>query len=43
VERLSGRSRSLFAGGDGDLPLAKPVNGEMLVVNLLESGEFRVS
>jgi len=42
VERFSGRSRSHFARGDGDLPLAKPVNGAMLAAKLPVSGEFRV-
>jgi 2-deoxy-D-gluconate 3-dehydrogenase len=42
MERLSGRSRSLFAGGDGDLPLPKPVKGATLVAKPRESGGFRI-
>jgi hypothetical protein len=42
VERFSGRSRSLFACGDGDVPLPKPVKGVTLVAKLLVSGGFRI-
>jgi SAM-dependent methyltransferase len=41
VERFSRRSRSLFARGDGDLPLPKPVSGATLVAKLLVYGGFR--
>ena len=42
LERFSRRSRSLFARGDGDLPLPKPVRSAMLAAKLLVSGECRL-
>jgi hypothetical protein len=41
LERFSRRSQSLFARGDGDLSLPKPVKGARLSAKLLASGEFR--
>jgi hypothetical protein len=41
VERFSGRYRSLFARGDGDLLLPKSAKGTTLVAKLLVSGGFR--
>jgi hypothetical protein len=43
VERFSGRSRSLFARRDGDLPLPKPAKGASLVAKLLVSGGSRMN
>lgn len=42
VERLSGRSRALSVGSDGDLPLPKPVKAPTLVTKPPVSGEFRI-